>query len=73
MSALQERKCRGGLINGSNDVIVLCYIAEKIIREYPNVINKQHPIERLLILALSHVSSSIFCICLNRLHFKIIE
>ncbi|EFN74601.1 hypothetical protein EAG_01842, partial [Camponotus floridanus] len=31
-----------------------------IIREYPNVINKQHPIERLLILALSRVSSSIF-------------
>ncbi|EZA62841.1 THAP domain-containing protein [Ooceraea biroi] len=60
VSALQERKCRGGLINASNDVITLCYIAEKVIREHSSVINKQHPIERLILIALSCVSSTIF-------------
>lgn len=60
MSALQERKCRGRSINASNDVITLCYIAEKIIREHSNVINKQHLIARLILIAVSHISSQIF-------------
>lgn len=60
MSTLQERKCRGGLINASNDVIKLCYITERVIREHQNEINKQHPIERLIVIAMSRVTSDIF-------------
>lgn len=59
MSALQKRKCRGGLSVASNDVIKICSIAEKIIREYPHTL-KQNSMQKMIVIGHSHVTSNIF-------------
>lgn len=60
VSCLQKRKCRGGLISASEDVITICLIAEKVFRTYSNVLHGSNITLNLIVKAMSLIPSNIF-------------
>lgn len=60
MCQLCKKKCRESLTIPSNNVIKICCIAEKIIRGCPHILKVQHPIQKMTVIALSHITSDIF-------------
>jgi len=57
---LQKRKCRGGLISASEDVVSTCLIAEKVFRTHCNLLNARNIIPKLLIKTIAIIPSNVF-------------
>lgn len=60
LSYLQRRKCRGGLISASENVVTTCLIAEKIFRTHNNLFGTKNIIFKLIVKAMSAIPSNIF-------------
>jgi len=60
LSHLQKRKCRGGLISASEDVVTTCLIAEKVFRTHCNLLNARNIIPKLLIKTIAIIPSNVF-------------
>jgi len=46
---LQNRKCRGGLVTPSSDVICICKVAERVLRNTPNIFSMKNAIPTLIL------------------------
>lgn len=57
---LQKRKCRGGLVTPSNDVICICKVAERVLRNTPNIFAMKNAISTLILRVKNLLPQEIF-------------
>ncbi|CAL1672961.1 unnamed protein product [Lasius platythorax] len=59
-SLLQKRKCRGGLLSPNTDLICVCKVAERVLRNSPNIFTLKNVLARLILKAKNALLRDIF-------------
>ncbi|KYN28696.1 THAP domain-containing protein 9 [Trachymyrmex cornetzi] len=60
LSHLQKRKCRGGLISASENLVQTCLIAEKVFRIHNNVLTTKNIMSKLVLETIATIPSDVF-------------